>query len=471
MPINSFEYYPMSWKPRKEDLSPPLYQSLADLLEYDILNHTLPPHTKLPPQRELADFLDINLSTVTRAFGIVQKKGLLYATLGRGTFVAPSAGLSKAIRHGDPDTPLIEMGMIHPLDSFNHYTHTALTQILAKGHTPSLLDYSNPLGSPYQKAAALKWLARFQLFPDPQQVLITTGAQNALSILLISLFQSGDKIATDQYTYSNFIELANMLGRKLVPIKGDAQGMRPEELDAQCNTLGIQGVYLMPTFSNPTGTLMNTPRKEALAKVIHKHSLTLIEDDIYAFLAPKEYVSITSLVPHLGCYIASLSKSLCAGLRVGFLVVPPTAVHKVAQGIYNINVKTTSLSVEAASLLIHSGVAGEIVEGKREESTLRNRLFATCFPEEMTHTLAFARWLPLPKQFHGLDFETIALEKKLHLYHSNRFLVGEHQDMEYLRLSLTSTQTREELIQGLSLLQDIFAQKKECAFENVPLIV
>ena len=72
MPVNSFDNYPMSWKPNTKDLTPPLYKSLAQLLENDIQNGTLNPGDKLPPQRELADFLDLNLSTITRAFKICE---------------------------------------------------------------------------------------------------------------------------------------------------------------------------------------------------------------------------------------------------------------------------------------------------------------------------------------------------------------------------------------------------------------
>lgn len=74
MPVNSFENFPMSWKPNKAKLKPPLYLSIAEALEQDILNGELTPNTKLPPQRELADFLDVNLSTITRAFKLCEAR-------------------------------------------------------------------------------------------------------------------------------------------------------------------------------------------------------------------------------------------------------------------------------------------------------------------------------------------------------------------------------------------------------------
>lgn len=82
MPVNSFDDYPMSWKPKKELLTAPKYRALADLLADDILTGKLPPHTKLPPQRELADYLDLNFSTVTRAFQHYTQKGLIYGITG-----------------------------------------------------------------------------------------------------------------------------------------------------------------------------------------------------------------------------------------------------------------------------------------------------------------------------------------------------------------------------------------------------
>ena len=113
MPVNSFENYPMSWKPQKSQLERPYYLSLASLLEKDIQSGILKENTKLPPQRELADFLDLNLSTITRAYKLCELKGLLYAVTGRGTFV--SSGIHAQDTFLDQNFPAIEMGMNKPL--------------------------------------------------------------------------------------------------------------------------------------------------------------------------------------------------------------------------------------------------------------------------------------------------------------------------------------------------------------------
>ena len=89
MPINSFADYPLSWRPAREALKPgPVYLALAAALADDIAGGALPPGTKLPPQRELADYLDLDFTTVTRAYGVCRERGLVYGVTGRGTFVA-----------------------------------------------------------------------------------------------------------------------------------------------------------------------------------------------------------------------------------------------------------------------------------------------------------------------------------------------------------------------------------------------
>lgn len=91
MPVNSFDNYPMSWKPDFTKATGPLYKIIAEKLEEDVRTGSLTPGTKLPPQRELADFLDINVSTISRAFKLCEQKGIICSTVGNGTFIASDA--------------------------------------------------------------------------------------------------------------------------------------------------------------------------------------------------------------------------------------------------------------------------------------------------------------------------------------------------------------------------------------------
>lgn len=311
MPVNSFENYPLTWKPNKALLKFPIYISLAELLEQDILSGRLPPKTKLPPQRELADFLDVNLSTITRAFKLCETKGLIYAAVGSGTYVSPNAALP------NPDiqeiAEYIDLGLIKPYYQFNSIVADTTRTILQGPKSDKLFEFSFTLGTTYHKQVAQKWLTNFQITVAMEDIILTSGTQNALAIALLSLFRSGDKIATDSYTYSNFITLAKQLNIQLIPIEDDEQGMLPEELEKQSKLHDIKGIYLMPSCTNPTGVTMPLERRKDISKIIRNQNMILIEDDTYGFIIDDKVSPMAALIPAHTIYLHGISKSLSAG--------------------------------------------------------------------------------------------------------------------------------------------------------------
>ncbi len=459
MPVNSFEDYPMSWKPDRARLSPPLYASIAGLLEQDIASGLLPPNTMLPPQRELADFLDLNLSTVTRAYKVCELKGLIYASVGKGTFVSPNINLPNVVENHSQLAPVIEMGVIKPFYNTNSIVLETISALTKKTGAEALLEYSHPLGTPYQKQNAQKWLAGSGVEADVDQILIASGAQNALTVALVSLFKPGDKIATDMFTHPNFISLANMLNIQLVPIAGDASGMLPDALEAACTSHKLAGVYLMPCFSNPTNITMPAQRREELARIINTRSLTVIEDEVYAFLAPPDCVPFFQLAPDHTVYICSTSKSVCAGLRVAFMACAPRFRTPLISGIYNINLKTSSLNTEVVAELIHNGTAQLIVQQKTELARIRNQLCDEILGngdlQPKQRGAGFFRWLPLPGTQNGLLFEKLAQAAGVHLFSSDRFAVGETSGQSFVRLAISSPEDHHELEKGLRIVQSL----------------
>lgn len=455
MPVNSFENYPMSWKPQKLDLKKPYYLSIAACLEKDIISGNLPENTKLPPQRELADFLDLNLSTITRAYKLCELKGLLYAVTGKGTFVSP--GISAQDTFLDKNDPIIEMGMIKPFYECNQSIFRVAGQVLSSPDNIRLLEYSNPFGTRRQIKAALKWLHHFGIGATKENILLSAGAQNALSVILISLFKAGDKIAVDAFTYTNFKELANFLHIQLISIETDEYGMSPDSLLQSCRNTEIKGVYLMPTCSNPTSIFMPAFRRQEIAEIVHQFRLLLIEDDIYSFLAPNDIKSFFSILPEQTIHICSISKSLCAGLRVAFFAFPARYKEALTAGILNINLKSVSLNGEIVAQLIESGIAFHIVHQKIALAQKRNQIFKSVFDvSEQDHIARFFYWLPVPNHLTSEELELLALQKGVHILGSHRFAMQSEQKSSYIRVSITSPNTQEDLRKGLLILKHIF---------------
>lgn len=464
MPFNSFLNYPMSWKPERSRLKRPIYLSLAEMLEEDIAAGFLTPGTKLPPQRELADFLDINFTTVTRTYRLCELKGLIYAVTGSGTFVSPNASKSVTISAENLAASSIDLGFVGSFEQCNEMINDTIASIMKKRRFSELLDYEYPTGMPHHKAAAVNWLKNMGMHTDPDHLAIASGTLNAIALALFALFEPGNRIAVDTYAFVNFIELAKMHHLQLVPINGDQEGMLAEELEAQHRIKPVHGVFLSPSCCNPTTVMISERRKTALAEVIGRCGMILIEDDIHAFLSAgiiEDYRGpISRFLPEQSVYISGTSKPLCSGLRVAYLVYGDRFRDPLLTALFNVNVKTSSLDAEIITELILSGKAGEITERKRALSREMNDLYFQFFPDRkgIGHPLSFYRWLPVQDTRRGSEVERELLDAGIRVYHSDRFLSGPRKAENYLRVSLATVREKERLREALKILADYISR-------------
>lgn len=451
--------YLLTWKPKKERLIRPVYQSLARALEEDIASGHLPAGTKLPPQRELANFLDIHFTTVTRAYKICELKGLIYAVTGSGTFVSASEAKEVTLAANLGSAPLIDLGFVSSFENCNELLTTTIKKVLAQQNFPSLATYDFPTGLPRHKEIGLRWLSALGVPTDGNHMAIVSGTQNGLALALFSLFAPGDRIAVDTYAYANFIELAKMYHLRLIPISGDQEGMSPEALAMQCRQSPIRGLFLVPSGNNPTTVIMSETRKKALARIIRDQALIVIEDDIMAFLTaglvPDYEGPLCRLVPDQTVYLCGTSKSICSGLRVAYMVFGEPFRENLLKALYTINVKTSSVDAEIVSAVIASGKAREIVEKKRILAQKRQALFDHYFPNSdyCGHPYSFFRWLPISDKRSGTEIEQELLTHGIRVYHSDRFLSGHREDSRYLRIALSTADTEEKLSRGLEILR------------------
>lgn len=459
MPINSFENYPMSWKPDKNQLKFPMYISIAELLEKDIQNGKIAPNTKLPPQRELADFLDINLSTITRAFQLCEMKGLIYGTVGKGTFISAHTPISERKQQNT----LIPFGAIQPYYQFNHIVADITKEILNHKDAQMLFEFDHTVITQYHKKVAQKWLSQYGIDTDENNMIITSGTQNALIITLLSLFHAGDKIAVDNFTYFNLIQLAKQLSIQLVGIEIDKNGMLPEALEKQCSILNIKGVYLMPCCSNPTAITMPLERRKEISNIIKKRNIMLIEDDAYGFTLQNKTMPMFSMIPENTIYLHSLSKSLVAGVRVAYLVFPEHFKKIFLNTMNNVNLKSPLLNAEIITKLIESGTAYHIIHKKCMLSEKRNQIYQKYFlkPNNM-HSLF--QWLPLPNHDNGYRFEIQAEKNGVKVFCSDRFAVGNTNHFSAIRIALCSPSTTAQLEHGLKIIKSLI--ENECENEE-----
>lgn len=459
MPVNSFDNYPMSWAPDREKLTYPIYYCLADMMEQDIKSGKLSANTKLPPQRELADFLDLNLSTITKAYKLCEMRGLIHAVTGKGTYVTPYANVPTSTVEKHVGSR-IELAIIHPFYESNAAIRDLTMEILKKPFSEQLFEYSHPLGDRGQILTASRWLQRFGLPADAHNTMIASGAQNALATILSSLFEAGDRIAVDTYTYPNFISLANQLYLQLVPIESDAGGMRADCLENACALQKIKGVYMMPAGGNPTNIAFSEGRKEEIAEVIREWKLIAIEDDNYAALLEERYCPLTLKAPEQCIYVSGLSKPLCPGLRIAYLYLPEAYVGTLEQGMFSQNLKISSLNMEIAAEMIRSGLAWKIIEEKRNAAAARNEIYASYFPGGNLRPESYYQWLELPSELTGRLCEVELAERGVSVFGAERFFVGNQGKANAVRIATSSAKSDAQFREGLEILKN-FIEKRD----------
>lgn len=457
MPVNSFLDFPMSWKPHIDKNEKPLYKVLANTLEMDIQRGILKPGDKLPPQRELADFLDINLSTITRAFKICEMKGLISGTIGRGTYISQDVKSHKPMLLQQEPYGLINLGASHPLSSQNHFIIKTMKQILKKTNVENLFNYSEPLGKESHRKSGVKWLQQFNLSSKAEDIMITSGLQNSLTVILTSLFEAGDKIAVPPLIYPGFKNIANMLGIRLIPIPFQNTSVDLEVLIRKCRIEKIKGIYFSPDYHNPTTFSMSIAERHAIADVIKKNNLICIEDATYSFLQDNIKIPLCACAPEQCIYISTVSNAICPGLRISFLKVPDAYKALIADGIRNINVMSSPFDAETVSKLIDSGLSSEIIQKNINEIRNRNQIVneILCITDLLGDKNCQFRWLYLKPEKNSSNFEKLAVEHGVQVFSSERFSVGNAATPPAIRIAITSPKTISELEYGLAILQKL----------------
>jgi DNA-binding transcriptional MocR family regulator len=457
MPVNSFDNYPMTWKPNITKNKGPLYKTLSDLLEEDIKNGVLKPGDKLPPQRELADFLDVNLSTISRTFKLCEQKGLISGEVGRGTYISSDANVNSTLLNPANAKNLIEMGAIYPPYEQNKYIIKFIENMLRQPNSDKFLEYSSPCGTLAQRLSGVKWLKKLNLNITEENILLASGGQNALCSILSSLFQSGDRIGTDPLIYSGVKTLAKMLGIQLVPIMQEMNEMSPGALKNYCRNNELKGIYLIPDYQNPTTHSMSLKTRNEIVDIAKEYNLIIIEDGINSMLSENYITPIAALAPEQTIYISSISKVLCAGLRVSFIASPYIYQKTLESALYNINMMVSPFNAEIVHQLINSPSGDKIVRERREMVIERSNLTEAILNgfDILGDKYCNFRWLMLPEGWNGKVFETCAKNAGLQVYCAERFAIGNASVPAAIRISITAPKDLTELERGLNIIKSI----------------
>jgi DNA-binding transcriptional MocR family regulator len=314
------------WKPEVKDGPAPLYERIADAIERDVKDGRIDAGSRLPPHRDLAHALSVSIGTVTRAYGEAERRGLLSGHVGRGSFVSPGAG--DAGPPALPDAPVSLALNVPPPCSAPAYLAEALTRLRRRPDIAGAARYSPPEGLDTVRWAGADWMRRRHGLErvSADQLIQTNGGQHALALIFGAVCRPGETILCEAATFHGMKSLADMAGYRLCGVALDEEGLVPAALDEAAAASGARVLYTIPTLQNPTTSIAGATRRAAIAAIAQRRDLLIVEDDAYRCFARLEDLppAFGDLVPERTFYVASLSKSLAPGLRLGF-VRPPMA--------------------------------------------------------------------------------------------------------------------------------------------------
>lgn len=388
----------MRWKPDKSNPEP-IYKQIARYFEEQILCGELAPGTALPTERELAQLLQVNRSTVTTAYEDLRATGLVHSIQGSGTWVnhhlwgvaprklpnwqqytnggafLPTLPLLQSIRKASQDPTVIQLsrGELSP-----PLTPTSILEELIREQTPLLsLEYPHPKGDVQLREAVADHLREeYSINADPEQILITSGAQQALHIITLCLLSPGDAIAMEGPSYAYSLQMFPSAGLRLYLLPVDDGGLRPEEVRSLYQKHKIRMIFTNPTFQNPTGTILPLHRRKELLAICEELRIPIVEDDAYGAIT---HLDTPSLPPSLMAlnqkgggssviYIGSLSKVIGPGLRIGWIVGPRSVINRLADAKQQMDYGTNSFTQQLVSRYLSQPL------WKRQIATLQSEL-------------------------------------------------------------------------------------------------
>ncbi|HEY8524402.1 MAG TPA: PLP-dependent aminotransferase family protein [Acidimicrobiales bacterium] len=321
----------------------PLHRKLSDALRRAIARGHLAAGERLPSERELASRLAVSRSTVVTAYDTLRQQGLLESRQGSGTRICARVG-----RTAEMETPLSPIyrtlidgpGDLISLACAVFPAHPLVIEAMvdvAREDVPKLTTHNGyvPAGLPPLREAVAEMMTRNGTPTGPEQVLITTGAQQAVSLATQMVVRPGDDVIAESPSFSGTMDLFRNRGANFVAVPVDDDGIDVREVRATASSRRPAAIYVMPTYHNPTGALLAPHRRRELAELVAAEGIPLVEDNALegAALDDDDVPYVAAFAPPDApvLTVGSLSKAAWGGLRIGWIRGPEALVDRLIE--------------------------------------------------------------------------------------------------------------------------------------------
>ena len=385
--------------PLDRDGEEPIYRQLIRHIRMQIESGSLVAGARLPASRDLARQLNISRISVVNAYAELRSQGYLSAHAGRGTFVAVETngtGASSGNGHSaapvdeTPTTPdrsmreMMRLARKPGVISFSqgslsaeffpvHFVREAINAVLERDG-PKALGYEPAEGYGPLRAAVRDYVSALGISCSSDQVLVTGGAQQAIDLIIQALLSEGETIVTENPTYLGLIDIARARRVQLHGIPMDEDGMRLDYLEHFIIDNKPRLIYVIPTFHNPTGSVMPLHRRRQLLNIANEYKVPILEDGVYhefrfegESLPPLKALDDTGIVIH----VSAFTKMMLPGLRIGYVITDSRHYERLVRVKQAADISTPGLNQRAIHLMLTNGLLSQQLERNNRE--LRRR--------------------------------------------------------------------------------------------------
>lgn len=359
----------------------PAYLGLADAIRLLIVDGRVPVGSRLPSERALADVLRVSRTTVTAAFNQLREDGYLHARRGARSTAALPARPEVRVEAAPSSVNLASAALSAPgpavLDAFAEAGKDIASYLQGPGHELTGV-------APLREAIAERYCER-GLSTDPEQIMVTSGAQHAIGLILATHTQPGDRVLVEQPTYHGALSAISTAGARAVPVSLTDVGWELDAVHAALRQLAPSLAYLIPDNHNPTGFTMTSADRERLGQIISDTRTRTIVDESIADMwvddAPPEPLARSVGRHDLVLTIGSMSKSFWGGLRVGWIRAEPGTLATIAAIRPSVDLGTPVLEQLAAARLL--AIREQVLPERRELLRRRRQFLISLLAEHL----------------------------------------------------------------------------------------
>ncbi|NMR26330.1 PLP-dependent aminotransferase family protein [Pseudoalteromonas sp. NEC-BIFX-2020_015] len=436
----------------------PKYRALAALIEHAIDNKMLGFEQKLPAQRLLADSLSVTHGTVTRAYALLEQRGLVTAKLGAGTFVSKVIELS----HFEGDTDFASS--MQPMMGQQHVMTNAL-QSLSKDQSAlkDVMIYKlNGLTS--HQHFFKQWLADKGIDCLNHPLIFTQGAQQGIFTTLATLCKSGDTVIAESMCYPGFYHACHSLKLSLAQVNVYSKGIDLAQIEALCKSRTIKAVYITPNCQNPTNICYSSDNLDALLALSRRYNFFIIEDDVNYCLPEHWRLPLWQQAPDRVFYISSFSKYFAGGLRAGYLLPPRLweqpilkQLHSECWAVSSMNFELIMRAIKSNEFAYNQTKLADEIRYRIEETKKRLKAY-----EIDAHFASLNVYIPLAQTQNMFEFCGVLKAHKVIVRTLDAFVLDDPTSkaggQNGVRLTLGGPATRAEFDLGITRVEAALKQ-------------